>query len=131
MRVEIVGGGLAGLTLASAWEKANVDFGLIEVRYRFDPQVGASIALNAAAMRILDQIRAGKAIMDETAPIKMSKVHRGNVKPVMSPALASPILKIRYEIIGCLVTFEAIPLNEVLGSAMDHAFWAASVLSGR
>lgn len=131
MRVIIVGGGLAGLTLASALEKANVDFVLLEARGRFDPQVGASIGLNAAAMRILDQLGAAKAIMNETAPIKMSKVHRSDGKLVMPPALTFPVLKTRYEIIGCLVTFEAISLNEILGLAMDRAFWTANALSRR
>ncbi|KAL4814755.1 hypothetical protein BDW67DRAFT_186313 [Aspergillus spinulosporus] len=93
MRVIIVGGGLAGLTLASALEKANVDFVLLEARGRFDPQVGASIGLNAAAMRILDQLGAAKEIMDHTTPIKMSRVRRSDGKPVMPPAFTFPILK--------------------------------------
>ncbi|THC93325.1 hypothetical protein EYZ11_007181 [Aspergillus tanneri] len=95
MRVIIVGGGLAGLTLASALEKANVDFVLLEARGRFDPQVRASIGLNAAAMRILDQLGAAKEIMNHTAPIKMSKVHRSDGTLVMPPAFTFPILKAR------------------------------------
>ncbi|KAJ5120787.1 FAD binding domain-containing protein [Penicillium bovifimosum] len=101
MRVIIVGGGLVGLTLASALEKANVDFVLLEARGRFDPQVGASIGLNAAAMRILDQLGAAKAIMNETAPSKMSKVHRSDGKLVMPPALTFPILKTRFGYGSC------------------------------
>ncbi|OQD80294.1 hypothetical protein PENANT_c037G04700 [Penicillium antarcticum] len=93
MRVIIVGGGLAGLTLASALEKANVDFVLLEARGRFDPQVGASIGLNAAAMRILDQLGAAEEIMNHTAPIKMSKVHRSDGTLVMPPAFTFPILQ--------------------------------------
>ncbi|KAM5434826.1 hypothetical protein McanCB56680_003103 [Microsporum canis] len=99
----IVGGGLAGLTLASALEKANVDFVLLEARGRFDPQVGASIGLNAAAMRILDQLGAAKSIMDETAPIKVSKVHRSDGKLVMPPALTFPILKTRFGYGACFL----------------------------
>ncbi|KAJ5294985.1 FAD binding domain protein [Penicillium antarcticum] len=96
MRVIIVGGALAGLTLASALEKANVDFVLLEARGRFDPQVGASIGLNAAAMRILDQLGAAEEIMNHTAPIKMSKVHRSDGTLVMPPAFTFPILQARF-----------------------------------
>ncbi|KOC07347.1 FAD binding domain protein [Aspergillus flavus AF70] len=96
MRVIIVGGGLAGLTLASALEKANVDFVLLEARGQFDPQVGASIGLNAAAMRILDQLGAAEEIMNHTAPIKMSRVHRSDGTLVMPPAFTFPIIKARF-----------------------------------
>ena len=95
MRVIIVGGGLAGLTLASALEKANVDFVLLEARARLDPQVGASIGLNAAALRILDQLGAAQQIIEDTAPVKVSKVHRSDGKLVMPPAFTFQILKAR------------------------------------
>ncbi|KAJ5959583.1 FAD binding domain-containing protein [Penicillium vulpinum] len=46
-------------------------------------------------MRILGQLGAVKAIMDGTAPIKMSKVHRSDGKLVMPSALTFPILNTR------------------------------------
>ena len=56
MRTIIVGGGLAGLTLASALEKAGIDFVLLEARGRFDDhKLGVSIGLNVGSMYILDQ----------------------------------------------------------------------------
>ena len=97
MRIVIVGGGLAGLTLASALEKMDIDFVLLEARARFDPQVGASVGLNAAGMRILDQLGAAREIISHTAPIKVSKVHRRDGKLVMPPAFTFPILKARYD----------------------------------
>ncbi|KAI8965513.1 FAD binding domain protein [Daldinia sp. FL1419] len=96
MRVVIVGGGIAGLTLASALEKADIDFVLLEARARFDPQVGASIGLSAAAMRILDQLGAAQDIVKHTAPVKVSKVHRSDGKLVMPPAFTFQILKARF-----------------------------------
>lgn len=97
MRVIIVGGGLAGLTLANALEKADVDFVLLEARARLDPQVGASIGLNAAALRILDQLGAAQDIIKHTAPVKVSKVHRSDGKLVMPPAFTFQILEARCE----------------------------------
>lgn len=58
MRLTIVGGVLASLTLASALDKANVDFVLLEARARLDPQFESSIGLNAVASCILDQLGA-------------------------------------------------------------------------
>lgn len=95
MRVIIVGGDLAGLTLASALENADVEFVLLEARARLDPQVGASIGLNAAAMRILDQLGAAQDIIKHTTPVKVSKVHRSNGKLFMPPAFTFQILKAR------------------------------------
>ncbi|RAL15283.1 FAD-dependent oxidoreductase [Aspergillus homomorphus CBS 101889] len=115
MRVIIVGGGLAGLTLASALEKANIDFVLLEARGRFDPQVGASIGLNAAAMRILDQLGAAKEIMNHTAPIKMSKVHRSDGTLVMPPAFTFPILKARFGYGACFLDRQR-ALQALIGS---------------
>jgi 2-polyprenyl-6-methoxyphenol hydroxylase-like FAD-dependent oxidoreductase len=42
-RVIIAGGGIAGLTLANALERAGIDFVLLEGRSEIAPQVGASI----------------------------------------------------------------------------------------
>ncbi|KAH8743184.1 FAD binding domain protein [Diaporthe sp. PMI_573] len=97
MRVVIVGGGLAGLALASALEKANVDFILLEARSRIDPQVGASIGLNAAALRILDQLGAAQDIIKHCAPVKLSKVHRSDGLLLMPPAFTFPILILNIE----------------------------------
>lgn len=108
MRAIIVGGGLAGLTLASALEKAGVDFVLLEARARFDPQVGASIGLNAGAMRILDQLGAAQEIIKQTAPVKVSKVHRNDGTLIMPPSFTFQILKARYDVgefLACLERF--------------------------
>ena len=55
-QVIIVGGGVAGLLLANALEKAEVNYVLLEGKSEFAPAVGASIALGANGNRILDQL---------------------------------------------------------------------------
>jgi 2-polyprenyl-6-methoxyphenol hydroxylase-like FAD-dependent oxidoreductase len=128
MRVIIVGGGLAGLTLASALEKATIDFVLLEARGRFDPQVGASIGLNAAAMRILDQLGAAEEIVRNTAPVELSKVHRSDGTLVMPPAFTFQILKARYDMGGCLACLETGWLKKILGLATEYLFWTDNAL---
>lgn len=55
-RVIIGGGGIAGLTLANALEKAKVDYLLLEGRDTISPQVGASIGIHPNGSRIFDQL---------------------------------------------------------------------------
>jgi 2-polyprenyl-6-methoxyphenol hydroxylase-like FAD-dependent oxidoreductase len=45
-RVIIAGGGIAGLTLANALERAGINFVLLEGRSEIAPQVGASIGMD-------------------------------------------------------------------------------------
>ncbi|KIX06404.1 uncharacterized protein Z518_04380 [Rhinocladiella mackenziei CBS 650.93] len=68
-RVIISGGGIAGLTLAGALEKAKVDYVLLEGRDEIAPVVGAGIALMATGSRILDQLKCFEPIMEMTQPI--------------------------------------------------------------
>jgi 2-polyprenyl-6-methoxyphenol hydroxylase-like FAD-dependent oxidoreductase len=69
MRVIISGGGLSGLTLASSLEKAGIDYVLLEARDCVDPQIGASIAMGASSMRILDQLGAADEINEQNYPV--------------------------------------------------------------
>ncbi|OCT53944.1 FAD binding monooxygenase [Cladophialophora carrionii] len=55
-KVIIVGGGVAGLTLANALELAKVEYVLLESKGQFAPAVGASIAIGANGNRVLDQL---------------------------------------------------------------------------
>ncbi|EME38708.1 hypothetical protein DOTSEDRAFT_180559 [Dothistroma septosporum NZE10] len=96
MKVIIAGGGIAGLTLANALEKAGIDFILLEARSVIDPQVGASIGLSSASMRVFDQFGAAQAIIDETAPITTMKHHRKDGSLIMPASTAAEILKERF-----------------------------------
>ncbi|KAI5927509.1 FAD binding domain protein [Camillea tinctor] len=55
-KVVIVGGGVAGLTLANMLEKFDIDYILLESHGDIAPAVGASIGMLANGLRILDQI---------------------------------------------------------------------------
>ena len=55
LRVIIVGGSVAGLTLAHCLHHSDIDFVLLEARNEIAPQVGASIVVLPNGARILDQ----------------------------------------------------------------------------
>lgn len=63
MRVLIVGGGIAGLTLANMLEKFGIDYLLFEAHGDIAPAVGASIGLFPNGLRILDQLGCYDRIM--------------------------------------------------------------------
>ena len=77
-RVIIVGGGVAGLTLANALQHAHIDYLLLESRPVIDPQVGASIGLAPNGARILDQLSCFEDIEKETEPIELAGNHAAN-----------------------------------------------------
>ncbi|KAL2064309.1 hypothetical protein VTL71DRAFT_4803 [Oculimacula yallundae] len=55
-RVLVVGGGITGLALACALERAGIEYVVLESRDEVAPQVGASIAILPNGMRLLDQL---------------------------------------------------------------------------
>lgn len=55
LRVIIVGGSIAGLTLAHCLHHSDIDFVVLEARQEIAPQVGASIVVLPNGARILDQ----------------------------------------------------------------------------
>ncbi|KAJ5355557.1 FAD binding domain-containingprotein [Penicillium cataractarum] len=61
-KIVIVGGGIAGLTLANMLEKFDLDYVLLESHGTIAPVVGASIGLFPNGLRILDQIDCYQAI---------------------------------------------------------------------
>jgi 2-polyprenyl-6-methoxyphenol hydroxylase-like FAD-dependent oxidoreductase len=70
-RVIIGGGGISGLTLANALEKANIDYVLLEGRDSIAPQVGASIGIFANGGRILDQLGCYATLEKQTVPLNL------------------------------------------------------------
>lgn len=55
LKVIIVGGSVAGLTLAHCLHHSDIDFVLLEARKEIAPQVGASIVVLPNGARVLDQ----------------------------------------------------------------------------
>lgn len=78
MRVVIVGGGIAGLTLANALQQANIDYVLLEGRAVIDPQVGASIGILPNGGRILDQLGCYDGIFERTAPTQQGRTQHAD-----------------------------------------------------
>lgn len=69
-RVVIVGGSIAGLTLAHCLVRHNIDFVLLEARERIAPQEGASISIFPTACLSLDQLGVLDDILDQVEPLK-------------------------------------------------------------
>lgn len=78
-RVIIAGGGVAGLTLANALEKAGIEYVLLEARDEIAPEVGASIGIFQNGGRILDQLGCFEAIEKGSSPLRRgrSRDHNG------------------------------------------------------
>ncbi|KAI9152270.1 FAD-dependent monooxygenase andE [Paramyrothecium foliicola] len=72
-RVIIVGGSVAGLSLANMLEQARIDYVVLEAYNDIAPQVGASIGIQANGMRILDQLGCFEAL--HSISDKTSKRH--------------------------------------------------------
>ncbi|SPQ25384.1 76920dad-2e05-476e-8657-376aa0d4bde4 [Thermothielavioides terrestris] len=91
-RVIIVGGGVAGLTLANALEQAGVDYVLLERRGEIAPQVGASIGVFPNAARILDQLGVWQKVDEASEGLKVmyTRDAKGRLicKPERSPLLS-------------------------------------------
>lgn len=69
-QVAIIGGGIAGLTLALAFERLGIKYVLLEARDSLTPDEGASIGLLPNGLRILDQLGLLEEIERNTAPLK-------------------------------------------------------------
>jgi 2-polyprenyl-6-methoxyphenol hydroxylase-like FAD-dependent oxidoreductase len=69
--VIIAGGGVGGLTLASALQRADINYILLEARKEVAPPEGASIAVSANGGRILDQL----GVLDDVYSIS-TPLHR-------------------------------------------------------
>lgn len=61
----IVGGSVAGLTLAHMFERANINYILLEARDTISPSIGASIVIMPNGSRILDQMGLYDVMKDE------------------------------------------------------------------
>lgn len=68
-RVIIVGGSVAGLTLAHCLAKADIDHIVLEKRAEISPQEGAFIGIWPNGGRILDQLGLYDELESATAPI--------------------------------------------------------------
>lgn len=63
-KVIIVGGSVAGLSMANMLEQFDIDYVLLEAYPHIAPQVGASIGILPNGFRILDQLGCFQPILD-------------------------------------------------------------------
>jgi FAD dependent monooxygenase len=71
-QVAIVGGGIAGLTLALAFERVGISFVLFEAHESITPDKGASVGLLPNGLRILDQLGVLEDVEKHSSPLKTS-----------------------------------------------------------
>ncbi|KAG2413021.1 hypothetical protein HFD88_010580 [Aspergillus terreus] len=89
-RVVIVGGSIAGLTLAHCLLRNNIDFVVLESHADIAPQVGASIGILPNGARILDQLGLYDEVLNEIEPLRTSFVWADSAKCITksnAPAL--------------------------------------------
>ena len=82
-KVIIVGGGIAGLTLANSLERAGIDYVLLERRGDIAPQVGASIGFLPNGCRILDQLGVYDEISSHTVKPKGDLIWVDNGRKIL------------------------------------------------
>jgi 2-polyprenyl-6-methoxyphenol hydroxylase-like FAD-dependent oxidoreductase len=68
-RVVIVGGSIAGLSLANMLQLNNIDFVVLEAYPEMAPQVGASLGLLPHGNRILDQLGLFEKVLKLARPV--------------------------------------------------------------
>ena len=73
-KVIIVGGSIAGLTLAHCLDHAGVDYVVLERHEDVAPQVGASVGIMPNGARILDQLGLFDAVEAEIEPLDRSHI---------------------------------------------------------
>ncbi|KAK4149757.1 hypothetical protein C8A00DRAFT_37653, partial [Chaetomidium leptoderma] len=94
-RVVVVGGGVAGLTLANALEQGGIDYVLLERRSEVAPQVGASIGIFSNGARILDQLGAWKEVRAGADPIRVFYTRNSKGDLLTAPDYSPPLLTAR------------------------------------
>ncbi|PLB44192.1 FAD/NAD(P)-binding domain-containing protein [Aspergillus steynii IBT 23096] len=71
-RVVIVGGSIAGLTLAHCLKRLNIDYVVLESRNEIAPQSGGSIGFTPNGGRVLDQLGIFDDVLEEVEPLRKS-----------------------------------------------------------
>ncbi|CCF41015.1 FAD binding domain-containing protein [Colletotrichum higginsianum] len=89
-KVIIVGGSVAGLSLANMLEQLNIDYTLLEAYPEIAPQVGASIGLLPNGFRILDQLGCYEPILDIAGDFHLkSSFRQSDGKAIVPPSSAA------------------------------------------
>ncbi|KAL4890998.1 hypothetical protein BDV59DRAFT_209334 [Aspergillus ambiguus] len=128
-RVIIVGGSIAGLTLAHALRKYKIDYVVLESHGDIAPQVGASIGFLATGCAVLDQLGVFEDIRKEIEPhgYPISFLDRQKVLAVLYDHLAEDQSKVR-------LNAKAIRIEHTETSAIVHCAdgseWTGDIVVG-
>ncbi|KAK7217804.1 hypothetical protein V2G26_005807 [Clonostachys chloroleuca] len=128
-KVIIVGGGIAGLTLANMLEKFDIDYVVLEAHKDIAPQVGASIGMFPNGLRILDQIGIHhqiKAIFKSDIPYNKSHMRNNEGKIITTIHGINDQLERRHGY--GLLFFDRQALLQIL---YDHLQDNSKILTGR
>lgn len=82
IHILIVGGGIAGLTLAILLEKANITYTILERSKRIR-LLGSAIALGPNVLPLLEQIGLLKEIQEHSRPVTRGVVWSEKMIPIM------------------------------------------------
>lgn len=85
--VAIVGGGIAGLTMAMALEQLKIDYVLFEAYHELAPQQGASIGMQPSAQRVLDQLGLMPELLKHGSPMKRWRHQDGEGNLLMTSTI--------------------------------------------
>ncbi|CCF44095.1 FAD dependent monooxygenase, partial [Colletotrichum higginsianum] len=98
-KVIIVGGSISGLSLANMLERFGIDYVLLEGHSVIAPQLGASIGLLPAGLRILDQLGCYETIRElagNTYYTASMRLFSGKIWKDTQPVTFSEKLEERY-----------------------------------
>ncbi|RCI07459.1 hypothetical protein L249_4529 [Ophiocordyceps polyrhachis-furcata BCC 54312] len=73
-KVLIVGGSIAGLTLAHCLEKLNISYEILEQGRDISPQVGASVGILPNGARVLDQLGIFDQVEEAIEPLTFARI---------------------------------------------------------
>lgn len=68
-KVIIIGGGIAGLTLAHSLERAGISYTLLEKHHDFRPRLGGVLVIAPSGARIIDQLGLYESMTEVSEPI--------------------------------------------------------------
>ncbi|ERF70332.1 hypothetical protein EPUS_07597 [Endocarpon pusillum Z07020] len=107
-KVVIVGGGIAGLTLANALQHAGVDYVLLEAKSEIAPSLGASIGIAPNGIRILDQLSCYDAIEGLITPVETVGLHDVNGKELAPRSDMFKLARVRMNYPVCFLDRQAL-----------------------
>jgi 2-polyprenyl-6-methoxyphenol hydroxylase-like FAD-dependent oxidoreductase len=85
-KVLIIGGGIAGLSLAIMLEAYGFDYEILEKHGEVAPRLGAGVGLTPNGARILDQIGVWKSLCEVGSPIDSGSAISPDGRKVLSNA---------------------------------------------